>query len=136
MRLHLFFSIYLKPALYLFKTSGNVSISSDSTDEVVSFARSKQLARVLRLFSVTSASQTAPPTTSYLTSRIFLPARTGSRSFENMVETMERVDAWLRVTGIWSFTDAIAFPIYPLYHCLVTMSYRLVAKRKPPTLRV
>ena len=35
----------------------------------------------------------------HVTSRLFLPARTGKRSFENMNRTMERLDVWLRVTG-------------------------------------
>ena len=35
----------------------------------------------------------------HVTSRLFLPAKTGKRSFENMNRTMERLDVWLRVTG-------------------------------------
>jgi hypothetical protein len=77
--------------------SGEVDVLSNETDDFVSgFIERKQL-QIIRIFKVNGNS--TKPFPSYLTSRLFVPVRTGSRSFENMPQTMFRIEAWLRVTG-------------------------------------
>ena len=77
--------------------SGTLTVTSDSTDDKVSSYSERRLAKILRVFYTKSASGGAQP--SIVTSRLFLPVRTGARKFECMTQTMERIDAWLRITG-------------------------------------
>lgn len=54
--------------------------------------------QILRTFRVNGSSpRPFPPN---LSSKLFVPVRTGSRSFETMLQTMFRIEAWLRVTGL------------------------------------
>ena len=48
-----------------------------------------------------------------LTSRVFMPLRVGLRSYENMGQTFERINAWLRVTGSYD-TDPYLQLIFSL----------------------
>jgi hypothetical protein len=81
----------------LLVTGGQLTVTSDSTDDSISSFSVRRMAHILRVFYTKSASSGVPP--SIVTSRLFLPARTGRRTFECMTQTMERIDAWLRVTG-------------------------------------
>lgn len=74
-----------------------LTVSPDSTDDMVSSFSQRRMARTLRVFHIKSSLAVTSPNT--ITSRLFLPARTGRRSFETMTQTMDRVDAWLRCTG-------------------------------------
>lgn len=86
---------------FVHKTWDKVSVASDSTDEVMSmFGDGQRMVRTFRVFYVKSSNQGAPVSPTFVTSRLFLPARTGRRSFENMNRTIERIDVWLRVTGM------------------------------------
>lgn len=83
----------------------NVSVASDSTDECLSFVGGDQkMVRTFRVFYVKSSGHGVPISPNHVTSRLFLPARTGKRSFENMNRTMERLDVWLRVTGLMVYS--------------------------------
>lgn len=85
-----------------FYSGGKLTISTDSGDEYQSTFSNRRMARTLRVFYVTSSSPMSP--CSLVTSRLFLPARTGRRSFETMTQTMERIDRWMKVTGASVFS--------------------------------
>lgn len=78
-----------------------IEISSDSTDDVISTFQDQRFARILRVFYTTSSAVRRLPV-NYISSRLFLPVRIGPKSFECMTQTMARIEAWLRVTGIQS----------------------------------
>ena len=83
----------------IISNSDGVSVATDSTDDSESTMRERRLLMTLRMFYVKSPSQVAPTSTNDVTCRLFLPARTGKKSFESMNRTMDRIDAWLRATG-------------------------------------
>ncbi|XP_045181889.2 uncharacterized protein LOC123540686 [Mercenaria mercenaria] len=77
----------------------SVEVCSDSTDDFISTFLDQRFTRTLRVFYTKSSAVRGLPA-NYITSRLFLPARTGPKSFECMTQTMDRIDAWLRVTGL------------------------------------
>lgn len=79
-----------------------ITVTPDSTDDTISSYSQRRMARTLRVFYTKPKSSVTSP--SAVTSRLFLPARTGRRSFETMTQTMKRVEAWLRLTGVPIFT--------------------------------
>lgn len=65
------------------------------------------MARTIRIFHVTTPLSVNSADT--ITARLFLPARTGHKTFETMTQTMSRIQAWLRVTGMFYEFDKILF---------------------------
>lgn len=86
----------MKDVLYIIGTS--LHISSDSTDHMIDTHSERRMARTMRIFHVTTPLTINSADTA--TARLFLPARTGYKTFETMTQTMERVEAWLRLTGM------------------------------------
>ncbi|XP_045182533.2 uncharacterized protein LOC123541053 isoform X4 [Mercenaria mercenaria] len=76
----------------------SLHISSDSTDHVIDTHSERRMARALRVIHVTTPLTINSANTA--TDRLFLPARTGHKTFETMTQTMERVQAWLRLTDV------------------------------------
>lgn len=79
---------------------GHLEILSDQTDDIDDGMSDRLFLKTLRVFYVTKPSVKPPPQVSFVTSKLFLPIRTGERSFESMSQTMFRIEAWLKVTGI------------------------------------
>lgn len=77
-------------------------VSSDSTDHVINTTSERRMARTLRVFYVTSPVSLNLAST--IRCRLFLPPRTGPKSFETMNQTMERINAWLQATGLSVFS--------------------------------
>ncbi|KAL4219016.1 hypothetical protein ACF0H5_021600 [Mactra antiquata] len=75
-----------------------MEVASDSTDERLSTYSERRMATTLRIFHVKS--NNIAHRANFVSCRLFLPARIGRRQFESMTQTMERIDAWLRVTGL------------------------------------
>ena len=73
-------------------------IASDSMDEVKETNREHYFLNIRLIFYTRPTSGYVAPVTC-LTSRVFLPLRTGLKAYENIGQTMERISAWLRVTG-------------------------------------
>ncbi|XP_062599010.1 uncharacterized protein LOC134260481 [Saccostrea cucullata] len=82
---------------------GQLDILSDLTDDFDDGMSERSFLQTLRVFYVMAPSAAPPPQISFITSRLFLPVRTGERSFETMSQTMFRIEAWLKVTGIPSY---------------------------------
>ncbi|GFR85497.1 hypothetical protein ElyMa_004175200 [Elysia marginata] len=85
-----------------FDMGGQVNIDTDSTDDFDLPMFESHKLRFLRVF-FTSAG--APVATSYentsLTTRVFPPVRCkGEIGYETMMQTMARIDAWLKLTGL------------------------------------
>lgn len=80
-----------------------LEVSSDSTDDMSSTYKDQRFARTLRVFYTKSSPVKGIPA-NFMSCRLFLPVRTGRKSFECMTQTMDRIDAWLRVTGLPIFT--------------------------------
>lgn len=78
---------------------GEVKVESDSTDETIN-SFEQRMSKTLRLFYVKSTAMAAPMAPNCVTSRVFLPARIGLREVESMNKTMDRIDVWLRLTGV------------------------------------
>ncbi|KAL3870867.1 hypothetical protein ACJMK2_038899 [Sinanodonta woodiana] len=78
--------------------------SSDSTDNFESCWEDKHMLRTFRVFYTKSKVMPAPMPPPFLTSRIFVPFRTGHRSFETMSQTMDRINAWMKLTGLPIFS--------------------------------
>nr|XP_022315782.1 uncharacterized protein LOC111119665 [Crassostrea virginica] len=79
---------------------GRLDILSDQTDDIDDGTLDRLFLKTLRVFYVTKPSTKPPPQISFVTSKLFLPVRTGEGSFESMSQTMYRIEAWLKVTGI------------------------------------
>lgn len=81
--------------------TGRLDILSDQTDDIDDGTLDRLFLKTLRVFYVTKPSTKPPPQISFVTSKLFLPVRTGERSFESMSQTMYRIEAWLKVTGLY-----------------------------------
>ncbi|XP_056012775.1 uncharacterized protein LOC130052314 [Ostrea edulis] len=79
---------------------GGLEILSELTDDIDDGMTDRLFLNTLRVFYVTAPKVPPPQPISFITSRLFLPVRTGERSFESMSQTMFRIEAWLKVTGI------------------------------------
>lgn len=78
--------------------AGEVDVLANDTDDFVTGSLNRKQMQILRIFKVNGSSpRPFPPN---LSSKLFVPVRTGSRSFETMLQTMFRIEAWLRVTGL------------------------------------
>ncbi|XP_069119390.1 uncharacterized protein [Argopecten irradians] len=86
---------YIKYSEY----NGEVKVASDSTDDYVTNFTDRKMLKVMRVFYVT---RPGPPSPSmgHLSIRTFLPVRKSRKDFETMSETMFRITAWLKVTGM------------------------------------
>lgn len=81
-----------------FTQTGEVDVLANDTDDFVTGSLNRKQMQILRIFRVNGSSpRPFPPN---LSSKLFVPVRSGSRSFETMLQTMFRIEAWLRVTGI------------------------------------
>lgn len=77
--------------------AGEVDVLANDTDDFVTGSLNRKQMQILRIFRVNGSSpRPFPPS---LSTKLFVPVRTGSRSFETMLQTMFRIEAWLRVTG-------------------------------------
>lgn len=85
---------------YLYSYAGRLEILSDQTDDIDDGMSDRLFLKTLRVFYVTKPSVKPPSQVSFVTSKLFLPVRTGERSFESMSQTMFRIEAWLKVTGV------------------------------------
>ncbi|XP_062599009.1 uncharacterized protein LOC134260480 [Saccostrea cucullata] len=87
---------------------GEVDVLSNDTDDFVfGTAEGKQL-QIIRIFKVNGSSTNSFPPG--LSTKLFLPVRTGPKSFENMQQTMYRIEAWLRATGVPVYTvDTVSY---------------------------
>lgn len=81
--------------------TGRLDILSDQTDDIDDGTLDRLFLKTLRVFYVTKPSTKPPPQISFVTSKLFLPVRTGEGSFESMSQTMYRIEAWLKVTGLY-----------------------------------
>ncbi|XP_033760856.1 LOW QUALITY PROTEIN: uncharacterized protein LOC117342736 [Pecten maximus] len=83
--------------------NGEVRVASDSTDDYVTNLSDRKLIKLMRVFYVTRPGPPSPQT-GHLSARTFLPVRKSRRDFESMSETMFRITAWLKVTGMQIFS--------------------------------
>lgn len=90
----------------------NAEIMSDCTDEMQASFMDRDYIRIIRVFYTTGSQIQLPPITNF-GSRLFLPVRIGRTTFEGMAQTMYRIEAWLRLTGV------------PIYN-VETVQYKLV----------
>lgn len=94
--------------------TGRLDILSDQTDDIDDGTLDRLFLKTLRVFYVTKPSTKPPPQISFVTSKLFLPVRTGERSFESMSQTMYRIEAWLKVTGLYiNFANVISVWSHP-----------------------
>ncbi|RUS71014.1 hypothetical protein EGW08_021226 [Elysia chlorotica] len=88
-----------------FNIGGQIDIDTDSTDDFDIPAYESSRLRFLRVFYTSAVSETTSYDNVALISRIFPPARCkGENRYETMMQTMVRIDAWLRVTGLPMFS--------------------------------
>ncbi|KAK7492001.1 hypothetical protein BaRGS_00016665 [Batillaria attramentaria] len=80
-----------------------VQIGHESTDDIVTGMKDRDLVRFLRVFYVTAPEMTSYANTT-LTSRLFVPCPLGGRGRETMTQTMTRINAWLNVVGLPIFS--------------------------------
>ncbi|KAK3088229.1 hypothetical protein FSP39_016398 [Pinctada imbricata] len=83
---------------------GEFRIDTDSCDDFDSGMTDRMYLRTIRVFYVISSRVSPPAPVGFLSSKTFLPVRTGRRSFETMAQTMYRIEAWLKVTGLPIFS--------------------------------
>ncbi|OWF54656.1 hypothetical protein KP79_PYT04382 [Mizuhopecten yessoensis] len=83
--------------------NGEVRVASDSTDDYVTNLADRKLMKIMRVFFVTRPGP-GPPQIGHLSCRTFLPVRKSRADFESMSETMFRITAWLKVTGMQIFS--------------------------------
>ncbi|KAK3608945.1 hypothetical protein CHS0354_039191 [Potamilus streckersoni] len=83
---------------------GMFGTSSNSTDNFESCWDDRRMLKTFRVFFTRSKVMPAPVSPPFLTSRIFVPFRTGHRSFETMTQTMNRINAWMKLTGLPIFS--------------------------------
>ncbi|KAL3870866.1 hypothetical protein ACJMK2_038898 [Sinanodonta woodiana] len=81
-----------------------VNISSNSTDEFECSLENKRMLKTFRVFFTKSNVIAAPAPPPFLASRLFVPIRTSLRSYETMSQTMYRIDAWMKLTGLPIFS--------------------------------
>jgi len=79
---------------------GTPEIETDSADDIEVGGLDIHRLRYLRVFYVTEKSQTPEMHHAWLTTRLFQPSAIGGGRYETLVQTMARVDAWLKVTGM------------------------------------
>lgn len=91
-------------------------IMTDCTDEIQSSFLARDYVKILRVFYTTGSPIQSQPVVNF-SSRLFVPARIGRRTFEGMAQTMYRIEAWLRAAGL------------PIYN-VETVQYLLV-EHKP-----
>lgn len=108
--------------IHLSHVGTSLHISSDSTDHVVDTNTERRMARTLRVFYVTSPVSLNDVKTTR--SRLFLPPRTGHKSFESMTQTMDRINSWLKVTGL-SVYSVETVPILFHEHNVSSEDYKL-----------
>ncbi|GFO42146.1 hypothetical protein PoB_006865100 [Plakobranchus ocellatus] len=104
-------NIETREAKYSTFFNQTLELNTDSTDDFdfPMFQTSKL--RFLRVF-YTSAPSVSSFMHTALTTRLFPPVRLnkGKKRFESMVETMARIDAWLKVTGLPIFgVETVSF---------------------------
>lgn len=84
-----------------FNLGGEVEIDTDSTDDFDIPAYESHRLRFLRIFYTSAASTWTSYENTALTTRIFPPLRLkGESQYETMMQTMSRIDAWLKLTGL------------------------------------
>ena len=94
----IFICFYCALLLEFLLLSEKVYTASDSMDEVMESVNERHSLNTRLIFYTRPSSRPAPVTC--LTSRVFEPMRIGRKAYENMGQTFERINAWLRVTGI------------------------------------
>lgn len=94
---YMYFSASWTFVYVLFCYLGELDVHSNETDDFVSGTLRRKQMQITRIFKVSGGSPKPLPDT--LSSKLFVPVRTGPRSFETMLQTMYRIEWWLRVTG-------------------------------------
>ena len=84
-----------------FDLGGMIDIDTDTTDDIDIPSFETNRVRFLRVFYTSDASSGWSYANTALTTRIFPPVRVkGANRFETMVQTMTRIDAWLKAAGL------------------------------------
>ncbi|KAK3791451.1 hypothetical protein RRG08_046603 [Elysia crispata] len=84
-----------------FDMGGQLDIDTDSTDDFDIPAFESNRVRFLRVFFISAASGVTSYANTALTARTFPPVRCkGENRYETMTQTMARIDAWLKATGL------------------------------------
>lgn len=116
----------------MYSNAGHLEILSDQTDDIDDGMSDCLFLKTLRVFYVTKPNVKPPPQVSFVTSKLFLPIRTGERSFESMSQTMFRIEAWLKVTGVSKFLPTSCMIFYhELYVTPSPQPPSHIAKRQP-----
>lgn len=116
--------------------AGHLEILSDQTDDIDDGMSDRLFLKTLRVFYVTKPSVKPPPQVSFVTSKLFLPIRTGERSFESMSQTMFRIEAWLKVTGVSKFLPTSCMIFYHELYVTPSPSPHPISQRDSPSKKI